>query len=420
MQDIGIFDSPQTRGDSLCVLCRGAKMLCGKRSCPVLVKYYAHTKVIPLIDGFELSGASPPGVFVGRIGYPKVNIGPLIPPMHGDTAYLDLPELWGDKSMQDIVSFRFQLVRGKCRVNALELDRGGRILDLTRELTLCKSPAEVEASFYKKPRGNIALDDEVQPYGPSAPLLGLELGTLKTDRDIEKAHYDTDLRAGEAVLELYKKGAFVSKIQRAFSMGCFGVEKNRRLVPTRWSITAIDDVISKSLVEEIKDYPTINEYRVYESWRLDNRFIVIMAPLSWSYELVEAWYPNTTWNPTGKKIVLYASHEGYHGRSDYADIGGCYYAARLAVGEALRKEGIQACVVILREAHPGYIMPVGVWNVRENVRNAVAKEPRKFETLEEVFKYVSTRLAIPKERWIAKSEILKRILYQRRLEDYLK
>lgn len=415
-----IFDSPQSRGDSLCVLCRGAKLLCGKRSCPVLVKYYAREKVMPLIDGFELNGASPPGVFVGRMGYPKVNVGPLIPPLHGDTSYLDLPELWGDKEIEDIVSFRFKLVRGKYRVNALEPNRGGRILDLTRELTLCKSSAEVEASFVKKPAGRIALDDEIQPYGPSAPLLSMELGTLKIDRDIEKAHYDTDLKAGEAALTLYEKGAFVTKIQRAFSVGCFGVEKNRRLVPTRWSITAVDDVISKSLVEEIKDYPAIDEYRVYESWRLDNRFIVIMAPIGWSYELVEAWYPNTVWNPTGKKIVIYASHEGYHGRSKYAEIGGCYYAARLAVGEALRKERKQACVVILREAHPGYIMPVGVWNVRENVRNAMRQPPLKFESLEEVFKYVATRLEIPKERWIAKSEILKRILYQRRLEDYLK
>lgn len=418
LETMQIFNQPN-RGDSLCVLCRGAKLLCGKSTCPVLVKYYAHTKVMPLIDGFELSGASPPGVFVGRMGYPKVNVGPLIPPLHGDTSYLDLPELWGDKEIEDIVSFRFQLVRGKHRVNALEPNNGGRLLDLTRELALCRNSAEVEAGFYKKPRGSIALDDEVQPYGPSAPLSSLDLGTLKTDKDIEKAHYDTALKAGDAVLELYDKGAFVTKVQRAFSVGCFGVEKNRRLVPTRWSITAVDDVIGKSLVEEIKNHPSIDEYRLYESWRLDNRFMVIMAPRSWSYELVEAWYPNTTWNPRGKRVVIFASHEGYHGRSKYAEIGGCYYAARLAVSEALKKEGKQAAVVILREAHPGYIMPVGVWNVRENVRNALRQPPLRFESLEDVFKYVSTRLAIPRERWIANSEILKRLLYQRRLEDYL-
>ncbi len=406
--------------DSLCVLCRGAKLLCGKASCPVIVKYYAHEKVLPLIDTLELSGSSPPGVFVGRIGYPKINVGPLIPPIHGDTSYLDLPELWGDKSIEDVVSFRFQLVRGKHRVNAMEPEKGGRLLDITRELVLSRSPAEVEACFTKRPRSSIALDDEVQPHGPSAPLQRLEVGSLKTDHVIERAYYDTDMKAADAILELYEKGTFVSKIQRALSMGCFGVDKNRRLVPTRWSITAVDDTISRALVDEIKDYPAINEYRVYESWRLDNRFMVIMAPLGWSYELVEAWYPNTTWNPRGDKVVLYSSSEGYKGRWEYAEIGGCYYAARLAVAEALRKERRQACVVILREAHPGYIMPVGVWNVRENVRNAVAREPRKFETLREALGYVSSRLDIPMERWLSESEVLRGLMHQRRLEDYMR
>lgn len=406
--------------DSLCVLCRGTKLLCGKSSCPVLVKYYVHEKVVPLIDTMELSGSSPPGVFVGRIGYPRINVGPLIPPIHGDTAYLDLPELWGDKSIEDVVSFRFQLVRGKYRVNALEPEKGGRLLDLTRELVLSEAPAEVEAGFSKRPSSSIALDDQVQPHGPSAPLQRLELGSLKTHHAIEKAYYDTDLKASEAVLELYEKGVYVSRIQRALSMGCFGLDKNRRLVPTRWSITAVDDTVSRALVEEIKEYPTIDEYRVYESWRLDNRFIVIMAPLGWSYELVEAWYPNTTWNPRGKKVVLYSSHEGYKGRWEYAEIGGCYYAARLAVAEGLRKERRQACVVILREAHPGYIMPVGVWNVRENVRNAMSGEPRRFESLSEVLGYVSTRLDIPVDRWIAESEVLRGMLFQKRLEDFVR
>jgi hypothetical protein len=385
----------------------------------VLVKYYAHEEVLPLIDSLQLSGSSPPGVFVGRIGYPKINVGPLIPPIHGDTAYLDLPELWGDRSIEDVVSFRFQLVRGKHRVNALEPDKGGKLLDITRELVLSKSPAEVEAGFSKKPISSIALDDEAQPHGPTAPLKKLELGTLKTDHAIEKAYYDTDLGAADAVLGLFEKGVYVSKIQRAFSMGCFGVDKKRRLVPTRWSITAVDDTLSRALVDELREYPTIDEYRVYESWRLDNRFIVIMAPLGWSYELVEAWYPNTTWNPRGKKVVLYASHEGYKGRWEYAEIGGCYYAARLAVAEALRKEKRQACVVVLREAHPGYIMPVGVWNVRENVRNAMAGEPKKFDTLGEALCYVSTRLDISMDRWREKSEILKALQCQRRLEDYM-
>src|SRR5207249_4355294 len=170
----------------------------------------------------------------------------------------------------------------------------------------------------------------------------------------------------EAVLEMYGRGLPVSKIQRAFSVGAFGIEKNRRFVPTRWSITAVDDTIGKDLRETVKTFPLINEIRIFETIGFDDRFLVVMVPRPWRYELIEAWYPNTLWNPLGREVVMFGDHEGFEGRTTYASIGGCYYAARLAVGEALNRDRRQAATVILRETHPGYIMPVGVWNVRED------------------------------------------------------
>ncbi|MFQ5975652.1 MAG: Nre family DNA repair protein [Candidatus Hydrothermarchaeales archaeon] len=406
--------------DSLCVICKGSKMLCGKTSCPILVKYYYHIKTQPMIDDFKLDGSSPPSVFIGRMGYPKVYVGPLIPPISGDTSLLDMPELWLDKSIRDIVSFRSQLVRGKHLVEVHNVEGGGKIVDATRELAMSKNPVDSEAEFSKKPSGRLVLDDEVQPFGPSAPLKKFDTSSLKIDRKIDRAYGDTDLRAAEAVIDLHKSGILVSQIQRSFSVGAFGLGKNRRFVPTRWSITAVDDTISKDLREKVKDFPLISDYRVYESWRLDNRFMVLQIPSSWCYELIEAWYPNTVWNPRGSRIFVYSSHEGYEGRSKYAEIGGCYYAARLAVTEKLGKEKRQAATVILREAHPGYIMPVGVWNVRENVRNALRGKAMKFDTLKGALDYVFSKLDIPKERWILNSKLLKDFLYQRRLEDFMK
>ena len=133
------------------------------------------------------------------------------------------------------------------------------------------------------------------------PSETLHVGNSRYDDKIEKAYYDTDLRATNAVVELYSRGVMVSKIQKAFSVGAFGVEKNRRLVPTRWSITAVDDIISKNLREKVKTFPEINEYRVYESIYMDNVFEILMIPQQWSYESMEAWYPGTVWNPTWKK-----------------------------------------------------------------------------------------------------------------------
>ena len=143
-----------------------------------------------------------------------------------------------------------------------------------------------------------------------------------------------------------------------------------------------------------------------------------MMPTEWQYELIEAWYPNTTQNPYGSQISIFNSYEFFNGRTTYADIGGCYYAARLAVNELLNKERRQAGTIILREAHPGYIMPVGVWNVRENVRKALKGIYWKFDTLDKAFVFVSKKLDIPIQRWIKNSAILKKQIYQKRLEDF--
>jgi len=407
-------------GKGLCVACKGGKFLCGKTRCPLLVRANFYLKTMPLIKGINVDGASPPSVFVGRIGYPYVYAGPMVPPVHEDTSLYDLPELWFGKSIDEIVGFRSLLIRGKHRVHVRRFEEAGKIMDQTRELALSVNPVDVELALTKPPRRNLVLDDEVQPFGPSAPLRDLRVGTARWDQQIEKAYYDTDLKATDAVCSLYEKGVLVTKIQRSFSVGAFGLKLNRRLVPTRWSITAVDSILSKDLMERIKTFPEINEYRLYESRYLDNIFEVLMLPQAWSYEAMEAWYPGTIWNPTGRSVVMYSDWEGYEGRTTYADIGGCYYAARLAVCELLAKERRQATVIVLREAHPGYIMPVGVWQVRENVRNAIKQTPLKFNTLGEALNRIASQFQIPLQRWVSSSRLLQDALFQKRLTEYFK
>jgi hypothetical protein len=414
-----LFPTVKKESTSLCGLCRGTKFLCGKNRCPVIVRYHAKVKNKPFLNSVRLEGASPPSVFIGRIGYPKVSIGPMIPPVMGDTSDIDTPEHWLTKSLDDIVDFRSQLVRGKFTVDVTNVESPHRIVEFTRELALSKNAVFADAIFEKKPYGKIAFYDEIQPHGPSAPLKTLDITNPKYEQFIEKAYYDTDLKARDAILDIYKNGVLLSKIQRAFSVGAFGIKKNRRFVPTRWSITAVDSTLGAELMKKTKTYPFINEVRAYYLNQYDNRWIILMMPSEWQYELIEAWYPNTTWNQYGSGISIFNSYEFYEGRTTYAEIGGCYYAARLAVNEVLTKERRQAGVVILREAHPGYIMPIGVWNVRESVRHALTQPYRKFDTVQESLLYVAEIMDIPVQRWIRNSAVLKNQLYQRRLEDFL-
>jgi len=401
------------------VACKGSKLLCGKPRCPIIVKVTYFLKSVPLMQSEDIAGASPPSVFVGRIGYPYVYAGPLVPPVREDTSLYDMPEFWFGKTIDEIVGFRSLLIRGKQRVHVKKFEEAGKIIEKTRELALAVKPVDVELMLKRKPHGSIVLNDTVQPFGPSAPIRDLRVGNPRWDHHIEKAYEDIDLKSAEAVLQLYSKGVFVTKVQRAFSVGAFGLKKNRRLVPTRWSITAVDSILSKELIEKVKMFPEISEYQVYESCYMDNVFEVLMIPRAWSYEIIEAWYPGTVWNPDGRGVFLYSDWEGYDGRTTYAEIGGCYYAARLAVCEQLLKDRRQATVIVLREARPGYIMPVGVWHVRENVRNAMRQKPLKFSTLDDALKWIGNRFQIPLSQWKIRSRLLQNILFQKRITDFL-
>lgn len=422
MPQTSFFDeTPARRGSpatGLCSLCKGSRRLCGKDRCPLMIKFYSQQRTMPMIDTKDLAGCSPPAVFVGRHGYPKVDIGPLLPPEFGDTSELDRPESWVGKSIDDIVDMRFRLVRGKFRIDAADFAKAGRIVDSIQELALTEKPVEVEAKFSQKPSGRLVLDDEVQPFGPSARMETMRKTNGRFERNLEKAFHDTDLRAVEAVVAAYRNGTLISEIQKAFSVGTMGVGGKRRFVPTRWSITAVDDIIGKDMLGTTKHHETIDEFRIYHWEQLDNRWCVLLMPTTWRYELIEAWYPNTTWNPMGREVEIIADHEFYEGRSDYARIGGCYYAARMAVNELLTRERRTAGAVILREAHPGYVMPVGVWNVRENVRAALTQVPHRFEDLGAALTFVDGVMDIKRDTWIANSGVLRDYLIQRRIDEY--
>lgn len=376
-------------------------MIQGKAS--LLARLTERTKMFKTVQvGEELEGASPT-CFIGRYGYPKVFVGPMLPDLHGDTRYLDTPEEWLHtvSAPAEIAAFRLQLVRGKQAVGVKDTSK---LTEMIREIALARRSTEVEAQFVHRPTGGY-FHEEVQPFGPSAPLKAMKVDAGVYDHQLEKAFYDTDLKAKDAVLELYQKGALVSSIQRAFSVGAFGLGKNRRLVPTRWSITAVDSTLSETMLEQIRDFPVIDDFRVYEFESLKNKFVVIFLPTTWCYESMEAFFPSII----GDKLEIFGDFEGYEKKKEYSVIGGCFYAAKVPVCQKLLDEQRQAGVVILREAYEGYI-PLGVFNVRENMREAMKQQPQHFSDLQSALDYANTRLRINIKRWIQNTVLLRRIV----------
>ena len=350
--------------------------------------------------GKELDGSTPPSVFIGSWNYPKVYAGPMIAPQHGNTAVMDLPESWipEKKTQDEIIGYRLNLVRGKqfARVTNLE----NRFVEKLQDISLAASSIESQAEFGHAPKG-MSFSDEHTPFGPSAPIERFEIGNVKWDQHLEKVYYDGDLKAADAVTDLHKKGLPFSSIQKAFSVGAMGTKKRRRLVPTRWSITACDSTLASGLLQEVRNYDVIDCYQVREFASLNNYYAVLLLPTSWQYEWMEAFL-----RILGNEELIFSDYEHNTGKKGYSRVGGCYYSCKMAVLEALAREQKQAGAIILREAYSGYV-PLGVFNVRENVRNAMIQPGTEFEEMKTALSYISARLELPVKRFIGQSDLLK-------------
>ncbi len=119
-------------------------------------------------------------------------------------------------------------------------------------------------------------------------------------------------------------------------------------------------------------------------------------------------------------MALELDYEGYWGgRDDYPSIGGCYYAARIAVLEALRSMRRQAAVILWREIYPGFNLPIGVWWVRENIRAMLNGPYERFYELNDALRYVAGFLKLPISTWVSRSYVIRVLTRQSSLVNWL-
>ena len=359
-----------------------------------------------LFTSDSLDGASPPSVFVGSYGYPKVSVGPMVPPMHGDTTLLDSPELWVGKSLEEIVNFRLSLIRGIKNIPINEPN--GRYIENLHEVAMSSRPIDSELQFYKNPKPVASIDGESAPFGPVGEVTSAKFSSTSSDKSIQRAYYDHDLKAQDAVVSLYNRGIEISKIQKCFSVGMFG--KKRKLVPTKWSITATDSIIAESLVSEILEFDLIDSCRVFSHDHLGNLFSVVLFPHRWLFENQEAWH-------TGNGIGFGSDIEDAKGIDHPPVTAGAFFAAKLGVAEYLLEKKCQASALVLREIRPEYAVPVGVWQIREAIRSAMKNEPYIAENFDDGVTFAAKRMSVSKSEWLSKGDMLS-MLKQKSISDF--
>ena len=397
-----------------CVRCKG-RGLCGRPVCPILRSFRVASELPKL--GTVIEGPSPPEVFVGRFGYPRVSAGPLVPA--DENGGFDLssnsgsdlssslfyrPAELAKMDVGEIVALRSSMVRSGSKVEVADARNPGRLLEMAQEIAMSSTPVGTEVTFEKPPRGRLRFDGFMMPSGPSGSIEEMEITSNPSiPRKVDAVVEDSDLLAAKAVGELYASGVEVDGISRLLSLGLLG--KKRKLVPTRWSITASDDIAGKHLAAAIQDLPPVNEYLLFSGERLGNHFEVLLAPGSFTYELIEIWLPRSVWS--GEETWIGADREGPGPKKEYSGLAGGYYAARLALLERLAEVRRQASALLVREITEKYWAPLGVWVVREAAREALRNPPQKFETLEAALADIATRIRTPARDWRPHSELVR-------------
>lgn len=388
---------------------------CDNFNCPVCVRSIARFKVKPRLNREQFFGNSP-APFIGRFGYPFVKVGVLSPPEATEDAWLyDAPRFWSARqfNISEIVEFRSSLINSHSKSHVRS---ASRLQEISRQVGMAEKPVELELFLKRMPVLRMSADSVSAPTGPSAEVRFARVtSNPKIPAKVDKVYSDTDLRAAEAINYLYGSGFDENFLSRILSVGTVGLKPDRKLVPTRYSITATDDMVGKRLIGMIKDCGACNDYSLYFGGYLGNYFAVLMFPEVWSYELFE------TLAGSG---YFTTDYEPYEGRKSYVEqTAGGYYASRLPVLEKLAELKRQASVLVIRVITNDYTIPLGVWVVREAVRKALQSRPVAFASRELMLgcavSLIKNKLSHDITGVLGRSKLLGNIKKQKKLPSFL-
>jgi hypothetical protein len=360
----------------------------------------------------HFSGSSPPEIFVGRYGYPNINAGILSPEFFNNSQELAMPEIWHEKrfTIKEVLSKRSELIYGRFKTNTKKEDK---FKNLMQEIAMAYKPISTEIFLKKPPRKNNEHNTISPIITNQAPLENARLQeNTKVRKKVDYLVEDGHVKSNVAISELYNSGIEITNINKILSAGLLGIKRNRKLVPTRWSITAVDNNLSKELVKKIRNYKEIEEILLFHSEYNGNHYEILLLPEKFSFEVIESEI-----KPEGNEF--WQDYEFFHGRKTYAsNVVGAYYANKLALCEYLESKKRQATALFFREIRPEYYAPLGVGILRECCRGAFSKIPEKCESIDDAFIKMNKRMRLNSIEFREHSKVLKNYGKQKKLNNW--
>ena len=395
-------------------------MPCGLPRCPLLKLYeppkQSTEKIEAISFGTTLFGPAPQ-IFIGDKGYPNVISGPLTS-LQPDSKLALIsadPSKWVKLPLNEILELRFGLLRGMkaLPINVIKARKyNSKVLESLQEIAMATNAVDLESSYSGKINPSMNFDSVLSPQGPKGMLEKLDVaGHAKIPRVVERTLED-ELLAVQQVTQLASSGIDVYYLQNILSAGLTGHKTQAKVVPTRWSITAVDDMVGKSMIRNLRDFKIIENLTVLHGGFFGNYFTIILFPESWKFENFETWMKGSVFALGGPKFTMIPDHEEVHrsglyqGKVKYSIQSGGYYAARYSILKYLNKIRRQAKVVSIREITSEYLIPSGVWVVREAASVASNSKPITFDTKVSLHEYLREVLIAPLSEYYKQSSIL--------------
>jgi hypothetical protein len=374
----------------------------------------------------KVESNSPPSVFVGsKLKYPLVNVGILSPLERDESAWVyDDAKYWADQNftINEVVKLRDSLLNSRFQSKVSDSRQNNKFVQIAQEIALASKPVDVEIELKSSVNTGRKKDKVLTPIGMSAPLKKARITeNVKIDQKVDKVIND-EIKSTAGIKYLYKNNFSEYTLAKILSVGVLGLKKDKKLVPTRWSITATDDTIGKHLLSTIRTYKWIENYELFFGSFMGNHYLLLFLPNVFSYELFELYFPGSSWNPT-QEIKASTDYENFDGRKDYAsNTAGGYYAARLPILEYLEKIKRQASVIAIRLETPSYWAALGVWVVRESVRKALSSRKLEFKSVDEILessrKIGMIKYGFDNKKILDKSKLLEQIRTQTSLRKW--
>ncbi len=385
----------------------------------------ANFKVRDLSKISMINSLSPPSVFIGsKLKYPEINVGILSPLEKEQNAWIyDDAKFWAENNFEisQILHLRNNLLNSRFQTKVTDARLNKKFMDIIKDVAISSNPVELEIELKNRIQSGNEKDKVLTPLGMNANFEKAKIiGNVQINRHLDKIIND-ELKVSESIKILYENNFDEYSLSKILSVGVLGLKKDRRLVPTRWSITASDDIIGKQLLEKVRDYKWLEDYELFYEEFMGNQYLILMFPNIWSFELFELYFPGSSWNPS-EEIKASTDFEGFSGRKNYAfNTAGGYYATRLPILKYLDSIKRQASVVAIRIETPSYWASLGVWVVRESVKKALNKKIKfssKKELLESAKGISKRKYNFDAENILKMSKLLKNITLQRNLGDW--